>query len=228
MRNPSHGNQYVEACGHVCRGYGISTRSSRRAASEFEIYHWRPTNASGNIMSGDSVYFRNPSHGNQYVEACGHFCGGYGIATYSSRTPSALFKIYHWTGKWGAIMSGDSVYLRNPSHGNQYVGACGHACGGYGISAKSAWDFRTRFTIHSICGAMRLQGHWEWQQNHVQADVGYSATVQEGWSKTDSRTEKRNWQKSVGMSFTAAVGYSVEKTACTAKATSSVSVTVSA
>merc|ERR1712187_1071576 len=71
-----------------------------------------------------------------YVEACGRQCGGHGITIRNKKVKEARFQIFKWKGA-GAIKSGDFVYLRNPSHNNEFVEACGpgyKACKGYGIS----------------------------------------------------------------------------------------------
>jgi hypothetical protein len=84
-------NHYVEASSYGGRGYGVSTRPVKTSAAEWQIFK---SSGRGSIKQDDLVYFRNPSHGNQFMEVNGHaVCGGFGVSTSRNLGASAEWKI---------------------------------------------------------------------------------------------------------------------------------------
>jgi len=75
------------------------------------------------------------------------------------------------------------------------------------------------------CGTMHTVGRWTIVRG-VDVAAGVETGVEYGWSKTDTFTEEKNWQATVGASISA--GFSVEVTKGVATATMSSSVTISA
>jgi hypothetical protein len=147
LQNPSVDNQYLHASGTAGAGYGVSTTSTNSALQNGSpVTQWTifKSSGSGVISSGDEIYLRNPSHDNHYLEAHSYAGDGYGVSTRSTNTslynnhPVSKWTIYSWSGQSGAISSGDQVYLRNPSHDNQYLETHGgNAVDGYGVSTTA-------------------------------------------------------------------------------------------
>merc|ERR1719277_1692518 len=164
LRSPSHDNDFVECDGSAGAGYGVSTRDNMDvmkngySTAEFTIYIQPKA-----VASGDTVYLRNPSHDSHFVECDGRAGAGYGVSTRDNKDEmknghsTAEFTIHKIQGE-GAIANGDAVYLRNPSHDNDFVECDGRAGAGYGVSTRDNKDemknghSTAEFTIHKFYG----------------------------------------------------------------------------
>jgi len=157
LSNPSHGNQWLGCKGYRDSGtkdyYGVSTMPERLAHTKWKIYKWH-SQATGCIRSGDEISLRNPTHKNQYLHCYSYVAQGYGVSTWPTKKSSTKFTIHKWNQATGCIRDTDEIYLRNPSHSNQYLTAYGHSHwysdynrDGYGISTWPTKTSATKFII---------------------------------------------------------------------------------
>jgi len=158
LRNQAHGNHYVRCYQRAGRGFGVSTAGSADGDSaKFTIWKW---SGDGAIHSGDEVYLKNPAHGDEHVECFGKVAGGFGVSTNRSKENSAKFTIWKWSGD-GRIQSGDDIYLRSPSHNNEYLRCFRHVGDGYGVSTTASRDGQN----HDESPAKFSVWHWA-QRTH--------------------------------------------------------------
>jgi len=160
LRNPSHGNQYVECRGGQEEGdIRISTTSNRYnrhndiPTAQFTL---KKQGGEGEIQDGDVIFLQNPSHNDLHVMVKGEAGHGHGIGGVwgPTESPDVFFTIHRWDMATGTIMSGDAIYLRIPSRANEYLECHGAGGNGYAISTNPNWNqfyhrvASSQFTIH--------------------------------------------------------------------------------
>jgi hypothetical protein len=149
LRSPSHNNDYLECHGGGGEGWGVSTVAHPdQTHNGYSTAEWQIMSTSGGtgvLTSGDSVYLRNPSHENQYLECHDSAGEGYGVSTVPG--PDGTFNGIS-TAQWtieltsgsGDINFGASIFLRSPSHHNQFLEAHGAGGDGFGVSTTPKMD----------------------------------------------------------------------------------------